>query len=222
MSQIQTWAERVLGANPTESPVKQIQLTTEGLVWQTWDAPFDVSKFVAEADTMLVQMAEELPTRKVTCTFVASGIDGGVRGTHLHSLLGKNKNAGELSMGATGQASKSFAEAMETLVRVVNVVLKSAETQVTSLTRTCESQSTQLHEMHEYNRIRAELELVNGQNEKPDLTAQLGAQLTEAAPVLLEAMKLSLAQKTEDLAKQAAARVAAGSAASKSTTNGAS
>lgn len=220
MSQIQSWAERVLGANPAESPVKQIQLTTEGLVWQTWDAPFTVATFVTEADTMLAQMAEELPTRKVTCQFVASGIDGGVRGTHLHSMLGKNKNAGELSLGATGQASKSFAEAMETLVRVVNVVLKSAETQVTSLTRTCESQSTQLHEMHEYNRIRAELELVNGQNEKPDLTAQLGAQLTEAAPVLLEALKLSLAQKSEELAKSAASR-AAGVAATATTTNGA-
>lgn len=202
---MQTWIERVLGPNVAESPVRQVQLTTEGIVWQTWDAPFIAEQFVSEAETMLAQVAEEMPNaKKVSCTFIASGVDGGVRGTHLQSVLGKNKNAGELSLGATGQASKSFAEAMETLVRVVNVVLKSAETQVTSLTRTCESQSTQLHEMHEYNRIRAELELVNGTNEKPDLTAQLGQQLTEAAPVLIEALKLSLAEKSKNLASSAA------------------
>jgi hypothetical protein len=202
--QLRSWAERVIGATPAESPVKQIQLTTEAQVWQTWDGPFDVEKFVNEAETMLAQLAEELPTRRVTCTFMAAGADGQVRGTHLASVIGKNKQAGELSMGATGQASKSFAEAMETMVRVVNVVLKSAETQVSSLTRTVESQSTQLHEMHEYNRIKAELELVQSQDTKPDAMAGVVAQLQEAAPVLVEAWKLSVSERAEALARRAA------------------
>lgn len=206
---VRSWLERLLGPNPAESPVKTIQLSTEGQTWMTWDAPFTLDQFTADADVMLVQLAEELPVRLVPCTFTAQTVDGTIRGTQLVKVQGKNKSAGELSMGATGQASKSFAEAMETMVRVVNVVLKSAEIQVASLTKTCESQSNQLHEMHEYNRLQRELELVNGAADKPDITAQLGAQLTEAAPVLLEALRVSLAQKSEDLAKSAAARAVA-------------
>lgn len=206
---VRTWLERLLGPNPAESPVKTIQLTTEAQTWMTWDAPFTLDQFSADAEVMLLQLAEELPVRLVPCTFTAQTIDGQIRGTQIVKVQGKNKNAGELSMGATGQASKSFAEAMETMVRVVNVVLKSAEIQVSSLTKTCESQATQLHEMHEYNRLQRELELVNGASDKPDITAQLGAQLTEAAPVLIEALRVSLANKSEELAKSAAARAAA-------------
>jgi hypothetical protein len=216
---LRSWFERVLGGNPSESPVKQIQLSSEAAVYMTWDAPFSLEALVTESETILAQLAEELPTRKVPCSFIATGIDGAVRGSTIVHVHGKNKNAGELSMGATAQASRSFAEAMETMVRVVNVVLKSAEIQVSSLTKTCESQANQLHEMHEYNRLRAELELVNGANEKPDITAQLGAQLTEAAPVLIEALKVSLAQKSEDLAKAAAARIAATPASATTTNN---
>lgn len=214
---VRLWLERLLGSKPEESPVKTIQLTTEAQTWMTWDAPFTLDQFTADADVMLLQLAEELPVRLVPCTFTAQTIDGQIRGTQIVKVQGKNKSAGELSMGATGQASKSFAEAMETMVRVVNVVLKSAEIQVASLTKTCESQSNQLHEMHEYNRLRAELELVNGASDKPDITAQLGAQLTEAAPVLIEALRVSLAQKSEDLAKAAAARAVTAAATTPAT-----
>ncbi len=215
--QLRGWFERVLGPNPSESPVKSITVASEATTYMTWDAPFAVDQLVTDADAILGQMAEEFPVRRVPVSFVASAIDGAVRSSQIVQVQGKNKNAGELSMGATGQASRSFAEAMETLVRVVNVVLKSAEIQVASLTKTCESQSNQLHEMHEYNRLRAELELVNSTNDKPDITAQLGAQLTEAAPVLIEALKVSLAQKSEDLAKAAAARAAAANASNAAT-----
>lgn len=202
--QLRAWAERVIGANPAESPVKQIQLSSESQVWQTWDGPFEVDKFVSEGEVMLAQLAEELPTRRVPCTFIATASDGQVRGTHLASVLGKNKQAGELSMSATGQASKSFAEAMETMVRVVNVVLKSAEIQVASLTRTCESQSSQLHDMHEYNRVRAELELIEGGKDKADPMASIVEQAKEGLPVVFEMLKVNAAERSEALAKRAA------------------
>lgn len=207
------WAERTLRtAEGGESLVRQVQLTTEGQTWQTWDAPFILDSLVDEAATMIAQLVEESPVRRCTATFIATGADGSVRGSLPVSYMGKNKQAGELSMGATAQASKSFAESMETLVRVVNVVLKSAEVQVQSLTRTCESQATQLHEMHEYNRLRAELELVNAADNKPDASEALIGQVKENLPLVFEAIKVSLAEKAEKIAAEAVKRAANGAA----------
>jgi hypothetical protein len=220
-TRVRDWAERILKpAEDGSNPVRQIQLTCEATTWQTWDAPFELERIATEAETMLEQLKEELPVRRVPATFVATDATGGVRATHLESVQGKNKQAGELSMGATGQASKSFAEAMETMVRVVNVVLKSAEIQVSSLTKTCESQATQLHEMHEYNRARAEHELLNAKEDKPDAMAAVGEQVKEALPVLMAVVSNHFAEKAQNTATNLAKATA--SAAVATPTNGVS
>lgn len=196
---------------------KTVRLTGDATTWETWQSPLpDVDTFLVEAAGVMDQIANECPIKRVPLMFTAESGTGAVLTQFPTSVQGKNKNADALA-GSGNNAAKAFAEAMEGISRVVVAVLKSAETQTTSLTKTLESQANQIHELIEYHRAKQELELTE---QKQDSNAQsmMMDQLKEVLPLIPQALELFLQDKK--ISNAAELTKAAVSAVTK-TTNGA-
>ena len=216
---LREWATRALKEVEQDgTAARTVRLTSDGTTWETWAHPFpDIETFLTEATAVLEQIANECPVRRVPLMFTAENATGGVLTQFPTSIQGKNKNADALA-GSGNNAAKAFAEGMEGLSRVMTAVLKSAETQVTSLTKTLESQANQIHELIEYHRAKQELELTE-QKDNTNAQSMMMDQLKEVMPLIPQALELFLQDKkisnATELAKAAASAVT-------KTTNGAS
>lgn len=218
---LKEWALRNLGTGEAVAEgalvVRSVQLATDNQIWDTWQVPVaDVDEWTQQASALVATLVEEMPTRLISFVFTAMTAEGNVRSTFQIKLQGKNKNAGELSQGANAQASKAFAEAMTGITSVVNAVLKSAQIQVESLTKTVESQAEQLHDLHEYNRAIKEQELLAETSKATDPMAAVAEQIKQAGPVVIGALELMFEERKQKLATAAKA-----AAASLTQTNGA-
>lgn len=214
---LRRWAEKVIKEQGADAPghATEITLTSEGARWQTWAVSgLVLDDFVADADIVCDGIADECPIKRVALMFSAEDATGGVRTQHPTSVQGKNKNADALA-GSGSNTAKSFAEAMEGMCRVMVAVAKSQEIQVNSLTKTLESQATQIHEMIEYQRAKQELELTEKQGDS-EISQTVIAQVKEILPMLPVALELWQKEKATDLAARAAKVVI------NATTNGAS
>jgi hypothetical protein len=171
-AKLRQWAERMIpdakeGDKPEDGKVHSIRLASDTQVWDTWYSPFpSPGTWCDEVEALLDAQADQLPIRRHTLTFTAEDSAGKPIAQQLTSVQGKNKEANEL--GGHTAATKAIAEAIEGLTRTMNAILKSAETQVTSLTRTVESQAGQIHDM---------VELFKAKNEQAVAESEIGNQV---------------------------------------------
>lgn len=203
---LREFAQRVFTppADSHEPAAKLVRLSSDGAVWMTWEPPFpDLETFLVEAEAVKSSIAEECPIRRVALMFTAETGAGLVLQQFPSSVQGKNKNADALA-GSGNNAAKAFAEAMEGISRVVVAVLKSSEIQVTSLTKTLESQAEQIHDLIEYHRAKQELELTE-QKDNTDASAMVMAQVKELLPQIPVALELFLKDKANSQVAAAAA-----------------
>lgn len=226
MSQIQLleWARRNLAQPEGEGALvtRQVQLSTENQIWDTWQAPVaNLDEWAQQAIALVTTLTTEMPARRVVFVFTALTAEGATRSTHQITAMGTNKNAGELSQGANAQASKAFAEAMTLITGVVGATLKSAQIQIESLTKTLESQAEQLHDLHEYNRALKEQEVLAEAKTAGDPMAAISEQIRQAGPVVMGALELFLDERKVSLAKVANAAAAQAQVIPTTTTNGA-
>jgi len=199
---------------------KQVQLSTENQIWDTWTAPIaDLDEWVQQASALVTTLTAEMPARRIAFVFTALTAEGTTRSTHQITVMGTNKAAGELSQSANAQASKAFAEAMTLITNVVSATLKSAQIQLESLTKTLESQAEQLHDLHEYNRALKEQEVLAETGRQSDPMAAISEQIRQAGPVVLGALQVMLEERKGNIGK--AVINAAAQAVTNATTNGA-
>lgn len=207
---LREWALKNLSKDAAEEGAKPavIRLSSDGAQWETWSAPFpDLETFLAEAEAMKAAIADECPIRRVPLMFSAETASGSILSQYPTSVQGKNKQADALA-GAGNGAAKAFAEAMEGISRVVVATLKSAEVQIATVTRTLESQATQIHDLIEYHRTKQELEIVESKSNN-NTQELVMAQVKEVLPLIPEALKFWL----DDRAKSSAAQVVTTAAA---------
>ena len=165
---LREWAQKALSRESAEEGAKtgvvRLSSSDTNTTWETWTAPFpDVETFLQEAEAVKGQIAEECPVRRVPLMFTAEKASGATIAQYPTSIQGKNRQADALA-GSGNNAAKAFAEAMEGISRVVVATLKSAEVQIGSLTKTLESQATQIHDLIEYERVKQKLELTEKQD----------------------------------------------------------
>lgn len=216
---LREWAEKVIArgsGDDTTTKAALIRLMSDGNTWDTWDLPLELEKFLEQADAMKAAIAEECPIRRVPLMFSAETATGTVLAQYPSSVQGKNKQADALA-GAGNGAAKAFAEAMEGISRVVVATLKSAEVQIATVTRTCESQATQIHDLIEYHRTKQELELTEAK-ENSNTQEIIMNQVKEVLPLLPEAFKIWIADREKSLADAASA---VAKVVTQTTTNGA-
>lgn len=218
---LREWATKEFARVSTDEAAKlaTIRLNGDGNQWETWTAPFpDLEQFLVEAEAMKLAIADECPIRRVALTFTAETASGATLAQYPTSVQGKNKQADALA-GSGNAAAKAFAEAMEGMSRVMVGVLKSAEIQVATVTRTLESQATQIHDLIEYHRVKQELELTE---QKANSSAQdmVMEQVKTILPMIPDALELWIASKKSS--PVAAAAVAAVKTVATNITNGAS
>lgn len=205
---LREWAAKNL-AKDTEEAAKPtvIRLSSDGTPWETWHAPFpELETFLLEADAVKASIAAECPIRRVPLMFSAESATGAMLSQYPSSVQGTNKNADALA-GSGNNAAKAFAEAMEGISRVVVAVLKSAELQVTTVTKTCESQASQIHDLIEYHRVRQELEIVEAK-ENSNTQELVMAQVKEVLPLIPEALSLWLEERKKSAVASAVSAVA--------------
>jgi len=157
---LREWAEKTLRVVEQDgTSAKLVRLSSEGTPWETWHAPFpELEQFLIEAAAVLESVKAECPIRRVPLMFTAESGSGAVLSQYPTSVQGTNKQADALA-GSGNNAAKAFAEAMESITRVMVAVTKSQESHVVSLTKTLESQAEQIHELIDYHRAKQELEL---------------------------------------------------------------
>lgn len=205
---LREWAERALRVVEQDGTcAKLVRLSSEGTPWETWHAPFpDVEQFIIEAHAVQEAIKAECPIRRVPLMFTAEGAAGNVLSQYPTSVQGTNKQADALA-GSGNNAAKAFAEAMESITRVMVAVTKSQESHVVSLTKTLESQAEQIHDLIEYHKAKQELELTE-QRETSDASSMLMAQVKEVLPMIPHALELFLKDKQNSQAAEALATVA--------------
>ena len=205
---LREWAQKALSRESAEEGAKtgvvRLSSSDTNTTWETWTAPFpDVETFLQEAEAVKGQIAEECPVRRVPLMFTAESSSGATIAQYPTSIQGKNRQADALA-GSGNNAAKAFAEAMEGISRVVVATLKSAEVQIGSLTKTLESQATQIHDLIEYQRVKQELELTEKQDNN---TAQnvVMDQVKQILPMIPEALGFWLESQKNSPAKAAVA-----------------
>jgi len=205
---LREWAQRAFTRDASDEGAKiaLIRLTSDGAQWETWAAPFpELETFVQEAEAIKQQIAAECPIRRVPLMFTAEASSGAVIAQYPTSVQGTNKQADALA-GSGNNAAKAFAEAMEGISRVVVATLKSAEIQVATVTKTLESQATQIHDLIEYHRVKQELELTETKNNSSAQDVVI-AQVKEVLPLIPQALSLWLESQKASPATAAVAEV---------------
>jgi len=193
MSTLKAWAERVIRVVENGATAKRIRLTTDGNVWETWEAPFPpIDEWVQGAEDLLLVLAEELPTRRVPVTFTAEDGAGAVLSTLPKSITGKNKVAAELGQN---QHAKAQADAMASLAATMETILRLARLQCETSGTQLEKQAQQIYDLVELARAKQDAELLQS-NESTDAQQKLVQQFTDAAPMLLQALGSAMTKKT--------------------------
>lgn len=185
MSKLSTWAERMIRQVDEESGTltSRITLTTVdgGALWETWDAPIELERFLAEAEATKAQLATEFPKRRVAIMWTAVDANANIRGQSPDHILGQNAQAADLTAGGP----RALVESMDAQARTMDKILKSAEIQCTSLTKTVETISGALNGMYELQTAKMEAEIVKKEAET-STEKVIAEQVKNAAPMIME------------------------------------
>ncbi len=85
------WAPQQL-ARKGEEAIKTIQLNAEGMIYETWSAPFDApDEFIVKAKAVLAALAGEAPkAKRIGLTFTALDDKGQILSQCPSSVIGTN------------------------------------------------------------------------------------------------------------------------------------
>lgn len=185
MSKLKTWAERMIREVDEEAGTltSRITLTTTdgGQCWDTWEAPIELERFLVEAEQIKSQLATEFPKRRVQIMWTAIDANANIRGQLPDHILGQNANAADITAGGP----RALVESMDAQARTMDRILKSAETQCVSLTKSLETTTTALNAMFELQTAKMEAEIVKKEAEA-STEKVIAEQVKNAAPMVME------------------------------------
>ena len=195
---LEQWAPRALDQS-IENASKTIQLTTDGMICETWALPFPaLEQFLTEARAVMASVAGESPKgKRVPLMFTAVGADGQITSQCASSVTGTNAQA-DAMVGAGGGTAKAFADAMIGIVATMNAVNKAAKEMVENVTAANRALTEQIVDLREYavevqNAQLVEKKSAEGMNEF------LTQQLKDATPLALEALSMFLESQKKTL-----------------------
>lgn len=161
-------------------------LSTDGTVWQTWDAPFnDVAEWLQSAESLLQDLGDEF-SGEVQLVFVAESRAGTQRSQFLKRVNGRKRPAaggGTFGLGAQAAPLQAMYDAQ---AKTVERTLQSANVQLEVLTRTVEAQAKANGELLEYIRVAQERDALNANSQVTAKINDAVGELLTAAPALLE------------------------------------
>lgn len=189
---LEQWAPRALD-QALDNPTKTIQLTSEGVVHETWGLPFpSLEDWLTQARAVIAMVAEESPKgKRVALLFAAVGKDTGeITTTCPSSVIGKNASA-DAMIGAGGNTAKAFADAFVGIVATMNAVNKAAKEMVENVTTANRALTEQIVELRDFAAAVQDAQLVEKKNES-SVNEFMVQQLKDASPLALEAFGLWL------------------------------
>lgn len=205
-STLQQWAEKWINVvSEGGTMAKRITLTSEGQKWETWEHPFPKPEdWAREAEAMLSNLCEELPTRKITMMFTAEEAAGGILSQMPKSILGKNKAASEIGSQA---GAKALSDALAACATTMDAILKSAAQWVGVMATRTENDAEEIRALHDLLRAHREQEAVAEEQEGAVKTI-IVEQLKGLGPLLTAGAELWMEKKKTELAKKAPSAVA--------------
>lgn len=216
---LRDWAQRLLAEEDQTKLPATIQLTAEGVIWETWSPPYAVAEvFVAEAEAVIAAFAEECPKRRIPLLFAAVMPDGSVKSQCPSSVNGKNTQADAL-VGAGHNTAQSFAAAMQGLSAVQVSILKAAKDMIDTQQAVIKQKDEQIHAFAEYFRVKQEVEATESA-QSSSMNDYLLGQLKELMPHALEAWQISQAERRKALDAASAVKSTVAAATAPNTSNG--
>lgn len=190
---LEQWAPRALDQS-IENPTKTIQLASDGLIWETWSAPFpELGAFLEQAKAVMASFSEECPKKRVPLLFTALGAGGEILTQCPSSIMGKNAQA-DAMVGAGGGTAKAFADAMVGIVATMNAVNKAAKEMVENVTAANRALTEQIVDLREFAEATQDAALADKKS-SGDMNEFLVQQLKDASPLALEALSMFLESK---------------------------
>ncbi len=189
---LEQWVPRAIDQK-LENPSKTIQLSAEGVIFETWTAPFpDQAELIEAARAIIASIADESPKNKrvgVMLTAFGSS-DGAITSQCATSCIGKNAAADSM-IGAGGGTAKAFADAMIGIVATMNSVNKAAKDMLDNAMRANDSLTQQLIDQREFTDALQE-EVVRSKQTEGGMNDFVVQQLKDAGPLAMEAFGLFL------------------------------
>lgn len=206
---VRNWALRfVPDEDDKTNRVKRIRCSTADSVLDTWDSPFaGRDQWCDEMEALLDACAEQMAQRRHTVTFTALDSNDSPLSQCTTSIVGRNKDAHDLS--ANG-GPKALADAMSALATTQQKISETANRQLESATKTIEALSEELQGYAALERTRRENE-INGTSGADPVGADIAQRFVKLAedngPALLELLKLTLQNKSPTAAQVIGAAV---------------
>jgi hypothetical protein len=188
-------------------------LSHDGSTWNTWEAPFGTpEEFADNAMTLLGQLAEEWPAKRIQVTFIGEDPQGGVRSQCLVSVQGKNPQGKNQFL--TGE-SQALAQSMDAQAKTMEKILGVAGAQAERLGKIIEAQQEHAAEMYKFIQgLRENIAMTQPQQDPSgDALKQM---LAQQMPNIIQAvlMKIATPSAPNSAKVNGAASTAAGSAPS--------
>jgi hypothetical protein len=189
---LEQWAPRAL-EQAGDNATKTIQLHSEGVIFETWSAPFPpADEWLAQARAVMESIASESPKgKRVPLMFTAVGATSGEITTQsATSVTGKNA-AADTMIGSGGATAKAFADAFVGIVATMNAVNKAAKEMVENVTAANKALTEQIVDLREFAEAVQDQALVS-KKQDASVNEYLTQQLKDASPLILEAFGLWL------------------------------
>lgn len=201
---IESWAKRHLVTVDEQGATARVRLicVDNGAVLETWDGPFagiDPVKWAEEAQTHIVELAEDWPPRSFTLMFVAEDSKGLQRSQCTKSVTGRNKEANAELM--KNRDLKAVADTMESLAKTVDRTLATANGQLDRMAKHLETTTGAHIEALNYIRAKHENEAIKTQMAE-EQTSKLMALANKWGPLVMDLLehKLGASLKTSPVA----------------------
>lgn len=217
---IEQWAPRALDQT-IENPTKTIQLSAEGVIFETWGLPLpSLEEWLTQARAVMTAISEESPKgKRVPLLFTACGVDGSITTQSATSVIGKNAAADSM-IGAGGSTAKAFSDAFVGIVATMNAVNKAAKEMVENVTAANRALTDQIVDLREFAEA-VQDQALTSKAQEGGMNDFIQQQLKDASPLMLEAFGLWLeGQKSKSLATAGKAVVAGINGSAATATNG--
>ncbi len=193
---LEQWVPRALEQSTGEAAIKTIQLSAEGTIWETWQAPFkSADEFVASAQAVVSAFAAECPKRRIPLLYTALDEKGNIKTQYPTSVTGTNKDADALA-GSGGGAAKAFSEAMQGQAALMNTLLAAAKNMVEYCTKVNESLTEQIVDLTAYKHAMQQAE-INAKDEESGVSSFLLGQMKDLSPMAMQALNLFLESQSK-------------------------
>jgi hypothetical protein len=209
MSRLQNWAEQNLPVvdEKGDGTARVRLLSSDGSIWQTWDAPFgEVEAWCEKAEILCNELAEDF-SGEIQMVFQAESSSGTVRSMCPRRLQGRKTGKAGVAGGVFGGGQNALQSMYDAQAKTVDRLLQSANVQLEVLTRTVETQAKAHSELLDYIRVKHESEALHATLSADSKVKEIGAQLLEQAPLLIELLKMKFTNEKKPAAGGAVAAV---------------